>query len=119
MGLQAHPPQRPRPSRLSWLPGLLQKCLGITPGSDTMTMMHGAESQQACNQLPGADLYNQAGQSFQAGDHATAAKIVTKAAEAGNAVAQLRLALMYDQGDGVPHSATAAMPWYQRAGGPG
>lgn len=96
--------------------GLLQKCLGITPGSDTMTMMHGPESQRACDQLPGADLYNQAGQSFQAGDHAAAAKIVTKAAEAGNAIAQLRLALMYDQGDGVPRSPTTAMQWYQRAG---
>ena len=99
--------------------GILQKCLGITPGADTMKMMHGPEAQQNCDHLPGADLYNQAGQSFQSGDHVTAAKIVTKAAEAGNAVAQLRLALMYDQGDGVPRSATAAMPWYQRAAAQG
>jgi hypothetical protein len=99
--------------------GILQKCLGITPGADTMKMMHGPETQQACNQLPGADLYNQAGQSFQAGDHGAAAKIVTKAAEAGNAVAQLRLALMYDQGDGVPRSGTTAMRWYQRAAAQG
>src|SRR3984957_4381064 len=99
--------------------GILQKCLGITPGADTMKMMHGSEAQQNCDQLPGADFYNQAGRSFQSGDHATAAKILTKAAEAGNAVAQLRLALMYDQGDGVSRSATAAMPWYQRAAAQG
>ncbi len=33
------------------------------------------------------------------------AQIVKKAADAENAVAQLRLALMYDEGDGVPRSA--------------
>jgi hypothetical protein len=99
--------------------GILQKCLGITPGSDTMTMMHGPEAQQNCDKLPGANFYNQAGESFQAGDHATAAKIVTKAAEAGNAVAQLRLALLYDQGDGVPRSVTTAMQWYLRAAAQG
>jgi uncharacterized protein len=93
--------------------GLLQKCLGITPGADKM--MHGPETQQYCQQLPGADLYNQAGESFQSGDHAAAAKIVTKAAEAGNAVAQLRLALMYDQGDGVKPDWRQAVAWYRRA----
>jgi uncharacterized protein len=93
--------------------GLLQKCLGITWGAPKM--MRGPGTQQYCKQLPGADIYDKAGALFQAGDHAGAAKVVTGAAEAGNAMAQLRLALMYDQGDGVPRSATAAMPWYQRA----
>jgi hypothetical protein len=91
----------------------LQKCLGITWGAPKM--LRGPETQQYCAQLPGADLYNQAGQRFQSGDHVGAAKIVTQAAEAGNAVAQLRLALMYDQGDGVPRSGTTAMSWYRRA----
>jgi len=93
--------------------GLLQKCLGITWGAPKMLL--GPKTQEYCAQLPGADLYNRAGQHFQSGDHVGAAKIATQAAEAGNAMAQLRLALMYDQGDGVPRSATAAMPWYQRA----
>jgi hypothetical protein len=93
--------------------GTLQKCLGIDSGSGRMTP--GPATQSACRQLPGADLYNQAGARFQAGDHAGAAQIVTKAAEAGNAVAQLRLALMYDQGDGVPRSAASAFRWYSRA----
>lgn len=111
--------QAPSAVKVVLASGILQKCLGITPGGDTMTMMHGPEAQQNCQKLSGADFYNQAGESFQAGDHATAAKIVTKAAEAGNAVAQLRLALMYDQGDGVPRSVTTAMQWYLRAAAQG
>jgi hypothetical protein len=93
--------------------GLLQKCLGITPGADRM--IKGPATQQYCKQLPGASLFDQAGERFKAGDHAGAAQIVRKAADAGNAVAQLRLALMYDQGDGVPRSAKAAFGLYLRA----
>jgi TPR repeat protein len=97
--------------------GLLQKCLGITWGAPKM--LRGPNTEEYCAQLPGADLYNQAGRRFQSGDHVGAAKIATQAAEAGNALAQLRLALMYDQGDGVTRSAMAAMPWYQRAAAQG
>jgi uncharacterized protein len=97
--------------------GLLQKCLGITPGA--AKMMKGPATQQYCQQLPGADLFNQAGQLFQAGDHAGAAQVVTKAANAGNALAQLRLALMYDQGDGVPRSAATGDKWYVQAAAQG
>jgi TPR repeat protein len=97
--------------------GLLQKCLGITPGA--AKMMRGPDTRQYCEQLPGADLYDQAGARFQAGDHAGAAQIVTKAANAGNAVAQLRLALLYDQGDGVPQSARNAFIWYGKAAAQG
>jgi len=97
--------------------GVLQKCLGITPGSDTM--LHSAAAAPYCKQLPGADLFEQAGARFQAGDHKAAAQIVTKAAEAGNAIAQLRLAVMYDQGDGVARSAKTAFEWYSRAAAQG
>ncbi len=93
--------------------GALQKCLGINPGSGRMTP--GPATQPYCQQLPGADLHNQAGARFQARDHAGAAQILAKAAEAGNAVSQLRLALMYDQGDGVRRSAATAFQWYSRA----
>jgi TPR repeat protein len=93
--------------------GALQKCLGIARGSDKMT--RGPATRQYCQELPGASLFDQAGARFQAGDHAGAAQIVTRAAEAGNAVAQLRLALMYDQGDGVKRSSKAAFGWYSRA----
>jgi TPR repeat protein len=97
--------------------GLLQKCLGITPGA--AKMMKGPATQQYCKQLPGADIYDQAGERFQAGDHAGAAQIVKKAADAGNAVAQLRLALMYDQGDGVSKSSKTAFGWYNKAAAQG
>ena len=93
--------------------GILQKCLGIEPGSGRM--LHGPATRQYCQQLPANDIYDQAGARFQAGDHQAAAQIVTRAAEAGNAVAQLRLALLYDQGDGVPRSAKTAYQWYSRA----
>jgi hypothetical protein len=93
--------------------GALQKCLGITPGGDRMT--RSPATQAYCEQLPGAAIYDQAGARFKAGDHAGAAQIVAKAAEMGNAVAQLRLALMYDQGDGVRRSSRAAFEWYSRA----
>src|SRR5665213_452844 len=107
----------PRSRNPSWLPGSLQKCLGITPGADRM--MKGPGTQQYCKELPGAGLFDQAGERFQAGDHAGAAQIVRKAADAGNAVAQLRLALMYDQGDGEPRSAKSAFGWYARAAAQG
>lgn len=62
-----------------------------------------------CRQLPGWDLYEQAGQRFQAGDHAGAARLAQRAAELGNPMAQLRLATMYQRGDGVPQNAQAAL----------
>ncbi len=58
--------------------GLLQKCLGITPGADQMAK--GPATRQYCQQLPVAGLFDQAGERFQAGDHARAAQIVSKAA---------------------------------------
>lgn len=97
--------------------GMLQKCLGIVPGSGRM--MRGPATQPYCKQLPAAEVFDQAGASFRAGDHAAAARIVTRAAEADNAVAQLRLALMYDQGDGLPQSSKAAFLWYSRAAAQG
>lgn len=97
--------------------GLLQRCLGITPGAPKM--MRGPATQPYCKQLPGADLYDQAGARFQAGDHAGAASLVTRSAETGNAVAQLRLALLYDQGDGVVRSSKTAFLWYSRAAAQG
>src|SRR5579871_1324913 len=97
--------------------GALQKCLGISAGAGRMTK--GPQTQASCDALPAANIYNQAGARFQAGDHAGAAQILAKAAEAGNAVAQLRLALLYDQGDGVPQDAKQAYQWYVRAAAQG
>jgi TPR repeat protein len=96
--------------------GALQKCLGITPGTYRMVK---PGKQPSCEQLPGAAIYNQAGERFQAGDHAGAAQIVTKAADVGNALAQGRLAMMYDQGDGVARSHKTAFAWYSKAAAQG
>ena len=97
--------------------GTLQKCLGITPGAERMT--RGPDTQVFCAQLPGNDFYQQAGAHYRSGDKAGAAQLVRRAADAGNAVAQLRLALLYDQGDGVAQSAKTALQWYLRAAAQG
>jgi uncharacterized protein len=97
--------------------GALQKCLGVVPGADRMA--RGPDTQRYCAELPRNDLYQQAGQHYQSGDKAGAAQLVARAAEAGNAVAQLRLALLYDQGDGVQQSARTAFHWYTLAAAQG
>jgi uncharacterized protein len=97
--------------------GTLQKCLGIAPGAARMS--HGPATQAFCAELPGNQFYQQAGARFQAGDKAGAAQLVQRAAEAGNALAQLRLALLYDQGVGVAQSAKSALQWYLKAAAQG
>ena len=109
--------QQPAITKVVKASGTLEKCLGITPGADRMRK--GPQTRQYCEELPASSVYNQAGARFQAGDHAGAAQILTKAAEAGNAVAQLRLALMYDQGDGVAKDWRQAYNWYARAAAQG
>ena len=94
--------------------GALQRCLDITPGQAKFTGMTAAGAA-FCQQLPGSALYAQAGGRFQAGDHAGAAKLLTSAAQAGHPLAQLRLAIMYEAGDGVPRDSKAAFGWYGRA----
>lgn len=59
-----------------------------------------------CRQIPGWEPYEQAGQRFSAGDRAGAVRLVTQAAEAGNPLAQLRLAMLYEAGDGVARDKT-------------
>jgi uncharacterized protein len=94
----------------------LQRCLGIVPGQEpTGVLKPSAATMQYCHQIPGWDLYDQAGQKFQAGDHPGAAQLLTKAAEAGNPVADLRLAMMYEKGDGVPRNLNRAFGYYKAA----
>jgi TPR repeat protein len=92
--------------------GIVQQCLGIVPDSGKMTR---PGNNPYCQDLPAASLYDQAGERFRAGDHVGAAQLVTKAAEAGNVLAQMRLAVMYDQGDGVKQSSKTAFYWYSKA----
>jgi TPR repeat protein len=98
--------------------GALQKCLGIVPNSGKMARSNPATDSN-CLQLPGAAIYNQAGAKFQAGDHAGAAQILMAAAKAGNPLAQLRLAIMYEGADGVPHDKKSALMWYSAAAAQG
>lgn len=95
---------------------ILQKCIGFAsdrpwpkkPGPNPDTM-------QFCRQLPAWPAYEQAQQKFMAQDHAGAAKLLLGAAEAGNPMAALRLAIMYDQGDGVQLNKREALRWYVSA----
>ena len=94
----------------------LQRCLGIVPGQEpTGVIQPSPATMQYCHQIPGWNLYDQAGQKFQAGDHAGAAQLLTKAANAGNPVAELRLAMMYEKADGVPHDLNRAFAYYKAA----
>src|SRR5579872_6328142 len=94
----------------------LQRCLGIVPGQEpTGVLKPSPTTMQYCHQLPDWNLYDEAGQKFQAGDHAGAAQLLTKAADAGNPVAELRLAMMYEKGDGVPHDLSRAFSYYKAA----
>ena len=95
----------------------LQRCLGITPGGAAMSPA--TADTAACRQLPGADLYDQAGVRIKAGDVTGAARLLTNAAEAGNPRAELRLAMLYEQGQGVPRNKAAARSWYSRAAAAG
>jgi hypothetical protein len=100
----------------------LQHCVGFTadqpwpkpagPKPDTMSF---------CERLPEWKSYDQARQAFQAQDHAGAARLLLVAARAGNPLAELRLAIMYDNGDAVDLNKKEAFAWYlsaARAGEP-
>lgn len=67
---------------------------------------------QFCRQLPAWSAYEQAQQKFMAQDHAGAAQILLGAAQAGNPMAALRLAIMYDNGDGVAVNKREAFRWF-------
>jgi hypothetical protein len=97
--------------------GPLQKCLGIVVDSGRMN--RGPATQAYCEQLPGASDYNRAGAKFNAGDHAGAATLVWNAAKAGNPLAQLRLGMLYETGDGVTRSYKNALYWLSQAASAG
>jgi TPR repeat protein len=102
-----------RPARAQTV---LQHCLGIVPGREPTRALGATNETMAwCKRLPAWDLYQRAGQVYQSGDHAAAARLAQQAAEAGNPEAQGRLATMYAQGDGVPRDPAAALHWMQAA----
>ena len=95
----------------------LRACSGISGNAQPMHSQ--SLSSPDCLRLPGAALYNQAGSAFQSGDHQRAAALATQAARAGNPLAQLRLAMLYEAGDGVPRSTKSAFYWYSQAAAQG
>jgi len=97
--------------------GALQQCLGISPRTGTLDRSAG--SPAACRQLPDADLYDQAGVRYKANDAVGAARLLTSAAQAGHPLAQVRLAMMYEAGQGVSRDKRAAFQWYARAAAQG
>jgi len=96
--------------------GILARCLGLVPGQPPPRKVGPSPATMTfCRQLPAWDVYEQAGERFKAGDHAGAARLLGSAAKAGNPVVQVRLAMMYEAGDGVPKSGQEAFGWYRRA----
>ncbi len=106
----------PQYGRISVSPNAtLQHCIGTGPGLSPQKIGPSPATMNFCRQLPGWDLYEQAGQRFQAGDHAGAAKLAISSAKAGNPLAQVRLAMLYEAGDGVPRDKKESFAWYLRA----
>jgi hypothetical protein len=107
----------PQSGRISVSPNAaLQRCIGTAPGQPRPQKIGPSPATMTyCRQLPGWDLYEQAGQRFQANDHTGAAKILINSAKVGNPIAQVRLAMLYEAGDGVPRDKREAFAWYLRA----
>ncbi len=95
----------------------LRACAGIRGNAQPMhpEPFNGPD----CLRLPGANLFDEAGRAYQSGDHRRAAELALQAATAGNALAQLKVAILYDAGDGVPRSDKSAIYWYSRAAAQG
>ena len=115
--------------------GILARCLGLVPGQPPPRKVGPSPATMTfCRQLPAWDVYEQAGERFKAGDHAGAARLLGSAAKAGNPVAQVRLAMMYEAGepmaqselggyfeagDGVAEDWVQAAQWYQKSAAQG
>jgi hypothetical protein len=98
----------------------LQRCIGVVPGQEPKRKVGESPATQAwCQQLPGWSLYDQARRRFEAGDHAGAARLLEQSAQAGNPLAQFRLAMAYRQGDGVPMNGPAEIRWLEVAAAQG
>jgi TPR repeat protein len=74
-----------------------------------------AELGQGTMTGPGTDLWEQGKKRYLAGDHAGAAQLILKAAQAGNPEARNEIGYMYEAGDGIARNYAEAARWY-RAG---
>ena len=68
---------------------------------------------------PGQPDFDEGVRLYKAGQHAAAAKVFLRAAEQGNARAQLQIGYQYNYGEGVPVNAAEAVKWYRRAAAQG
>ena len=99
---------------------LLQRCIGEVPDQDPPGQIGpSAATMSWCRQLPGWNLYERAGELYQRGDHTGAGRLALEAAEKGNPIAQLRVAMMFAKGDGVAVDLGAAGHWYKAAAAQG
>jgi hypothetical protein len=72
-----------------------------------------AELQQGQRTVPGSDFWEEGKRRYLAGDHAAAAQLILKAAQAGHPDARNQIGYVYEAGDGVTKSPTEAAKWYQ------
>ena len=77
-------------------------------------MMGWTETAHAQGQAPGEAIYQQGVVRYRAGDHAGAAVLVRKAADAGNPTATYEMGYLYEFGDGVPKNPAQSAQWYER-----
>lgn len=73
----------------------------------------------ACTDSTVAGQYEDAQSAYRAGDHATAFGLLKPLAERGHAGAQLDLAVMYANGDGVDRNDVEAFKWFSIAAAAG
>jgi TPR repeat protein len=67
-------------------------------------------------QVAWADELKQAQKAYRHGQYAEAAAILQPLAQRGNPIAQFNVAVMYDDGLGLPQNLALALSWYKRAG---
>jgi TPR repeat protein len=90
-----------------------------------MELAAGAGSEEAKRALlimgkpsgpaPGGDLFAQGANLYRAKNYAGAFQLFMKAANEGNARAQLQVASQYERGEGVPRNGPEAVRWYQKS----
>jgi TPR repeat protein len=68
---------------------------------------------------PGQDLFEEGKKLYKAGNHAAAIKPFMKAAEMGNAWAQLQIGSQYEFGEGLSQNFADAVKWYAKAANQG
>ena len=72
-------------------------------------------THQPTNDATATQLSKDADAAYARGDYATALQLNLPLANAGDAVAQFNIGLMYDKGNGVPQDYAEAAKWFRKA----